>query len=201
MLSRLWITCIVTVITIGVSASTASAQASRQVEVFGGYVNLPDYESLHGGSLQVSAGISPKWAVVLDVDAAYRHVRAFYEPYNGAEFRELHIAGLAGFRSAIGRRGRFSGHWQILAGSLQTKTFDVCTSFRRDRPCRPEEDSAAGYFVVQPGLGATVMATPRFGIRAQADLRIGGPDGRNYEYPFAFFRAVAGGVIRLGKTN
>jgi len=198
MLRRLWITCIVTVITIGVSASTASAQASRQVEVFGGYVNLPDYRSLHGGSLQVSAGISPKWSVVLDVDAAYRHTRAFYEPHVGGEYRDLHIAGLAGFRRVIGRRGRLSGFGQILAGGLREKTFDICVNLGRGRPCRPAEDFSTRYFVVQPGLGATVMVTPRFGIRAQADIAL----TRTSEgYPMAFVRAVAGGVIRFGKTN
>jgi hypothetical protein len=95
-LCRVWITCIATAMTVAVSTPTASAQTKGQVDLFGGYVNAFDYESLHGGSLEVSAGISPKWAVVLDVDAAYRHIRAFYEPYEGGAFRELHIAGLAG---------------------------------------------------------------------------------------------------------
>lgn len=203
-LRRLWVTCIATVIAVSVSAPIATAQTKGQVELFGGYAHLLDYRSLQGGSVQVSAGLSPQWAAVLDLDAEYRNVWYDYGKFHivdAGHFRELHLAGLVGFRRTIGRPARLSGYWQALAGGLQEKLYDVCNSGGNGRPCRPAEDSSQGYFVIQPGLGVTAIVTPRFGIRAQGDLRVGAPDGRNYEYPFGWYRTVAGGFIRFGKPR
>lgn len=204
MLRRLWITCIVTAITVTVSTATASAQTKGQVDVLGGYLHLFDgYGALHGGTLQVSTGISPNWAVVLDAGGVYQQVRGldspeFYPGYRGDDYRRLKVAGLAGFRRVIGRRGKFSGFWQILGGTLQEKSFDRCVSYGRNQPCGPAEDYSESHFVIQHGLGVTVMVVPRFGVRGQVDaISYANDEG----YPDGFLRAVAGGVIRLGKTR
>lgn len=88
-----------------------------------------------------------------------------------------------------------------MAGGLHSEApeyyVDYCCNLGR----RLEPGYTINYLVIQPGGGVTYMVTPRFGMRAQADLQLAIPDQREWEGYALFPRVVAGGVIRLGRTR
>lgn len=61
-----------------------------------------------------------------------------------------------------------------------------------------EEGETVDYVAIQPGVGFTVMVTPRVGLRMQTDLQFAIPDQSEYEGLSIFPRVTVGVVVRLG---
>jgi hypothetical protein len=94
-----------------------------------------------------------------------------------------------------------SPFWQVLAGGLRSVAEDYDVDYCCDFDRRYQEGFTVNYLALQPGGGITVMVSPRFGIRSQADVQFAIPDQSQFEGMSMFPRVVAGGVIRLGSVR
>ena len=61
-----------------------------------------------------------------------------------------------------------------------------------------DEENGKVNFAIQPGVGFTVILTPRVGLRMQTDLQFAIPDQSEYEGLSIFPRVTVGAVVRLG---
>ena len=169
-------------------SSPAFAQDVRQTDVSAGYLNVNG--SMHGWNVQLTAPVSSRWSLIAELDGSRGH-----DP-GSDDYTYRDFAFLGGVRFGWQPTPRISPFWQVLAGGLNSKAAGgYCTITGR---CVRDEFSV-NYFALQPGGGVTVMVTPRFGIRAQADMQLAIPDQSQYEGMTMFPRVVTGAVIRLGR--
>ena len=99
------------------------------------------------------------------------------------------------------RRG-FRHIWQVLAGGLHSTAGDYYVDYCYGLGRRYQQGYSVSYLALQPGGGVTVMVTPRFGIRAQADVQVAMTNSSLFEPGEGnsiFPRVAVGGVIRLGR--
>ena len=187
------ITGIVAAIGFAVAISPALAQNVRQVDLSVGYLHVN--RSMHGANVQVSAPMTRRWSVVGEFAGAFGPDCAGCDP----NYRDL--AGLGGVRFAWHPTPRYSPFWQVLAGGLHSTALPYYVDYCCGLGPRYQEKFTVNYFALQPGGGITAMVTPRFGIRAQADLQFAIPDQSQWEGMSIFGRVVAGAVIPLGKAR
>ena len=171
------------------ASTSAFAQDERPFEVAGGYLSVGG--TMHGWSAEVSKAITPHLAVLFEVDRSIGADCAGCEPV----YHDLGVLG--GVRYNWLRGGRFSPSMHVLAGVLHSKS----DSYYADLIFGPpyyEEGETVDYFAIQPGVGFTVMVTPRVGLRMQTDLQFAIPDQSEYEGLSIFHRVTVGAVVRLG---
>ena len=172
---------------LAVAVMPASAQDTRQIDLSAGYLNVN--RSMHGANIQVSRPISRHWVMVGELNTSLGS-----DPRDD-DYVYRDLAGLAGVRHQWHPSTGMSPFWQVLAGGLHSRAKGRYCYV--DGRCFAEEFSVS-YFALQPGVGVTVMVTPRFGIRSQADLQFAIPDQSKWEGMSVFPRVVAGAVVRLG---
>ena len=160
-----------------------TAESAPRTDVSAGYLNVSN--SMHGWNAQVSAKRTRRMSLVGEVNGSYGS-----DCGCGDNITYSDVSGLAGVRFGYQQSGRVWPFWQVLGGMLNTTTHDG--------------DGASSYYqaaqstrrivVLQPGVGATVMVGPRFGIQTQADFQLGDP-----EVIGLMPRLAAGVVIRVGR--
>lgn len=175
------------------AVSPASAQNVQQVDLSAGYLNVNG--SMHGVNAQVSAQISRRWSLVGEFD------RSSGQDCQGCDPTYHDLAGLGGVRFAWHPSRRIEPFWQVLVGGLHSVADGYYAQYCCGLGRQYEEGFTVNYLALQPGGGVTVMVTPRFGIRAQADFQFAIPDQSQWEGMSTFPRVVAGGVIRLGSAR
>jgi hypothetical protein len=181
----------VTMTIVFVLASTSAfAQDERPFEVAGGYLSVGG--TMHGWSAEVSKAITPHLAVLFEVDRSTGADCAGCEPV----YHDLGVLG--GVRFNWLRGGRFSPSVQVLTGVLHSKSDPYYADLIFGPPYY-EEGETVDYFAVQPGVGFTVMMTPRVGLRMQTDLQFAIPNQSEYEGLSIFPRVTVGAVVRLGR--
>ena len=177
------------------AAGTAHAQESRQTDVSDGYLNVSG--SMHGWVVALSTERTNHWGLVAQVDRTTGADCGDCEP----EFHDLAVLG--GVRYSWHSTPRIIPFWHVLAGGLhsvaQPYSYE-CGCLFGGRPSRIEEPGyTVDYFALQPGGGVTMRLTPRFGVRATADLQWAIPDQSKWEGTTFFPRVAIAGVVRLGK--
>jgi hypothetical protein len=167
----------------------AFAQSERPIELSASYINVMG--TMHGWSAEVSKTLTPHLAVLLEVDRSTGTDCAGCEPV----YHDLGVLG--GVRYSWLRGGRFTPSMQMLAGVLHSKSDPYYADLIFGPPYL-EEGETINYFALQPGVGFTVMLTPRVGVKMQTDLQFAIPDQSAYEGFSAFPRVTIGAVFRLG---
>ena len=170
------------------ASTSAFAQDERPLEVAGGYLSVG---MMHGWSGEVSKAITPHLAVLFEVD------RSTGTDCVGCQPLYHDLGALGGVRYNWLRGGRFSPSMQVLAGMLHSKSDPYYADLIFGPPYY-EEGETVDYFAIQPGVGFTVMVTPRVGLRMQTDLQFAIPDQSEYEGLSIFPRVTVGAVVRLG---
>ena len=170
-------------------ARPASAQDSHQTDVSTGNVYAG---SMNGWYIQLSAPMTRRWSLVGQLDGSYGPDCSDCEP----NYRDL--AGLGGVRFTWHPSVRVSPFWQVLAGGLHSRAEDYYADYCCGLGRQYQKGFTVNYLALQPGVGVTVMVTPRFGVRAHADVQFAIPDQSQWEGMSIFPRVAVGGVIRLG---
>ena len=178
---------------LGLAAATAFAQDVSQADVAVGYVNIGG--TMKGVNVQATFPLTEHWNLVGEFNRASGADCSGCDP----EFRDTSI--LAGVRYSWHPTPRVSPFWQVLAGGLHSKADEYYEDYCCGLGRRLQPGYTIDHFALQPGGGVTVMVTPRFGMRTQADLQVAIPDQSKWEGISIFPRVVVGGVIRLGRTR
>jgi hypothetical protein len=178
------------VATLALIAAPAFAQTDRPVELSAAYLNVGG--TMHGWSAQVSKDLTTRLAVLFEVDRSRGADCGGCEPV----YRDLGILG--GVRYTWRRESKFTPSWQILGGVLHSKSEPYYADLIFGPPYY-EESETVEYLAIQPGVGFTVMMTPRVGLRMQTDLQFAVPDQSEYEGMTVFPRVTIGAVFRLGR--
>ena len=169
------------------------AQSDTAIELGGGFLNVMG--TMNGGNAQVGLRLNDRWTLVGEVNAA-----------KGRDCRDCDqlfkdVSALAGVRANWRPRRQVTLFTQILVGGLHSEAEGYAweTTFANNRVVRGyEEGFTVNYLAVQPGVGATIMMTPRVGLRLQTDIQLAIPDQSEYEGYSLFPRTTVGGVARLG---
>lgn len=181
-------------------ATAASAQNAPQSDVSGGYFIISD--SMDGWYANVSGKMTPHLSLVGQFDSSSgQDCETCRQTYHD-------MAGLGGVRLSWHPGLRVSPFFQVLAGALHSAVdgyyYETVTGY--DPTSKQwifkqayQAPYSIEYAAIQPGGGATVMITPRFGMRAQTDFQIAMPDSSKYEGISLFPRFMVGGVVRLGR--
>jgi hypothetical protein len=181
---------LITAIVFGLTSTSAFAQSERPVELSASYLTMGG--TMHGWSAEASKVLTPHVAVLFEVDRLTGADCAGCEPV----YHDLGLLG--GVRFNWLRGGRFTPSVQMLAGMLHSKSEPYYADLIFG-PSHYEESETVDYFALQPGVGFTVMVTPRVGLRMQSDLQFAIPDQSEYEGFSIFPRVTVGAVFRLGR--
>ena len=151
--------------------------------------------TMPGANAQISFPLSDRWSLVGELNVASGR------ECDGCDRRFNDFSVLGGVRANWWPTRRVSVSTQVLAGGLHSRGegYSWSTTFANGRTVGGYEEAfTVNYVAVQPGAGATLMITPRIGIRLQTDLQVAIPDQDEFEGISVFPRTVVGTVIRLG---
>jgi hypothetical protein len=172
--------------------SPALAQDGGQTDVTVGYLRV---SCMNGVNAQVASELTRRIAVVGEFDAAFGPDCSEREP----RYRDFGFLGGGRVSWYPGTRTTvfFQGLGGLLHSTAGAYSWEYLSSAGRLVQVA-EPELTITYLALQPGGGMTMMLTPRFGLRAQADLQIAIPDQSEWEGVAGFPRATIGAVVRLG---
>jgi len=176
-------------------AQDAAPPDTRQTDVSVGYLRPG---CMNGLNAQFSSEQTPRLGAVAEFNMAVGTDCSA----EGAPPRYKDFAILGGLRVSWYPSAKTTVFVQALGGFLHSTAGAYTTHYQASDGSTKSYANPAltiDYLALQPGGGVTLMFTPRFGVRAQADLQYAIPDQSQWEGISIFPRVAAGGVVRLGR--